>query len=185
MRLLLNRLRSVEVFDPIGRFFEFLAARRLRPHDQDEVSRLLDNPSERSMFWAQSMPDQRHALVAARLVGGMRPDRRDLVRAALLHDIGKRQTSPGPLGRAVAVIGRNFGLSVSNQIRSYLDHGRAASIDLERAGAEALVVAFAQHHHGDRPPIISPEDWEILIVADRSRLLRALSQRRITKRDQA
>ena len=151
-----------------GRFLDVTLARPLRPGEQTEVATLLTTDAERSMYWDQPRADQRHGLAAARLVRSARPGRTELVRAALLHDVGKRHSRLGPMGRSVATILGRLGIGGSARFADYLDHGRIAALELDLAGAEPLVVAFALHHHRDRPEEISREDWELLQAADRA-----------------
>lgn len=149
-----------------ARFFDVLAARPLTPSEQSEVAGLLANDAERSMFWDQSRADQRHGWSAARRVRSVRPDRADLVRAALLHDVGKRHARLGPVGRSLATVQGLFSSSGSSRSARYRDHGRIAARELEQSGAEPLVVAFAGHHHNSRPAGIPQDDWDLLQTAD-------------------
>ncbi len=94
------------------------------------------------------------------------PLRRDLVRAALLHDIGKRQAGLGALGRSLASAHSKLGGVAKGKWRSYMEHGPAGAVELDILGAEPIVVDFARHHHGERPDSISGEDWTLLQAAD-------------------
>ena len=120
------------------------------------------------MYWDQGRADQRHGLAAARMVRTSRPDRTDLIRAALLHDVGKRSARLGPVGRTLATILDRLGIAGTVRFDLYLDHGGIAARELARAGAEPLVVAFTRHHHRERPEEISHEDWDLLQAADRA-----------------
>ena len=151
-----------------ARFFDVLAARALTPGEQAEVAALLANDAERSMFWGQSRADHRHGWSAARIVRSARPDRGDLVRAALLHDVGKRHARLGPVGRSLATMQGRLGSSLPSRSARYRDHGRIAARELEQSGAEPLVVAFARHHHNSRPAEIAQDDWDLLQAADRA-----------------
>ena len=151
----------------VARLIDVMSSRRLSPSEQAEVARYLVSPAERTLFWDQPRADQRHALASARSVLAACPDRRDMVRAALLHDIGKRHSRLGPIGRSWAVVSGALNRS-SERATAYADHGRLGSAELSRAGAEPLVVAYAHHHHGSRPGEISPEDWAVLQAADRA-----------------
>jgi len=153
----------------IARFFDVATAKRLRPSEQVTVSELLAGADEARMFWDQGSADQRHGFEAARYVGERSPDRMDLIRAALLHDVGKRYARLGLVGRSVASVLRVAGRSGSGRIRSYILHGPIAAAELEASGAESLVVDFARHHHGERPEQISESDWEVLGEADKVR----------------
>lgn len=147
------------------RFFGVLGAAPLGPAEQDEVARLL-RPAEQGLFWGQPSADRRHGFESARAVLAAAPDRADLARAALLHDVGKRRSALGPLGRALATSLGAARLPLRGRFAAYRDHAAAGARDLEAAGAEALVVAFARHHHGGRPEAISPAVWEALCRAD-------------------
>jgi hypothetical protein len=150
------------------RFFSVLRARPLRPGEQAAAARLL-RPTERALFWGQRPADQRHGLECAAAVLIRRPDRPDLARAALLHDIGKRQAALGALGRALATTLGFLRVPVAGRFAAYLGHGRAGAADLEAAGAEALIVSFACHHHDGRPADVPADDWVELCRADHAR----------------
>ena len=161
------RLR--EVGHLLARFFDVLSARPLSPGEQGEVARMLHSDPERHLFWDQPIADQRHGLGAARFVSGRHPQRSELVRAALLHDVGKRHARLGVAGRSMASLVRMAGLGGWGRIHEYIDHGALAADELEAAGAEPLVVAYARHHHLRRPGEVSPHDWATLNAADRVR----------------
>lgn len=151
-----------------ARLADVVLSRRLTPLEQAEVAAYLRTSTERAMFWGQPTADQRHGLQAARSVGAARPDRSDLIRAALLHDAGKRHARLGPLRRSWAVLRTATGMKPTSRLSSYLDHSKLGADELEEAGAEPLIVAYTLHHHGERPGSISLEDWEVLVTADRS-----------------
>ncbi|HJU50696.1 MAG TPA: hypothetical protein VJ815_00045, partial [Acidimicrobiia bacterium] len=82
--------------------------------------------------------------MAARL-----PDRRELIRAALLHDLGKRHSGLGVFGRSVVTGLAKVGLRrlvdrKGGRAHLYLRHGNLAADELADLGAEPLVVAFAR-----------------------------------------
>jgi len=146
----------------IRRFFSSLQAGRPSPTEQLEVARTL-TPPEAALFWAQPAMDQRHAIrVAGRIPDGSM----SLLRAALLHDVGKRHSRTGVLGRSVASALALFHLPVRGRWETYLDHGALGAADLNAAGSDPLVVAFAEHHHGRRPTEVPPDAWAILSEAD-------------------
>jgi hypothetical protein len=147
------------------RFFGVLRAEPLRPGEQAAAARLL-RPAERGLFWGQRPADQRHGLECAVAVLTRRPDRPDLARAALLHDIGKRQAALGAPGRALATTLGFVHLPVRGRFAAYLGHGPAGAADLEAAGAESLIVSFARHHHAGRPADVPADDWAELCRAD-------------------
>lgn len=149
-----------------GRFFEFMRVRGLSPREQSEVAALLRR-DERGLFWRQGAADQRHALTSARAALEAAPGRRDLARAALLHDLGKQVSGLGLLGRSLASVLAKLRLPVGGRFRLYLDHGAIGGDLLEGLRAERLVVVFARHHHDSPPPEVDPPDWELLQRCDR------------------
>jgi hypothetical protein len=149
------------------RFFDVVTARRLDRQERFTVRGWLGDANEAAAFFGQSDADQRHGYAAARVVVDSEPKRLDLVRAALLHDIGKRHSGLGPLGRVAASVAIRLRLPLTTRWALYRDHGRLAAAEL--AGSEAIVVEFARAHHGDRPGSITPEDWDLLVRADSMR----------------
>jgi putative nucleotidyltransferase with HDIG domain len=100
------------------------------------------------------------------------PERHDLIRTALLHDIGKRHAHLGPVGRVLATLFVECRLPVHGRFRMYRDHGGLGAVELAELGAEPLVVTFARNHHGSRPDDVSPGDWELLENVDHARVRR-------------
>lgn len=133
---------------------------------------------EHDLFFSQSHFDQRHGFESALYVAAHGPGRTDLIRAALLHDLGKRRARIGSLGRSLASAWSKFGGKTSGPWAAYLEHGRLGSEDLEGAGSEPLVVLFARSHHGDRPDEIPAEDWDLLQRADKVRRRESADGRR-------
>ena len=150
------------------RFFSVVLSSGLEPAEVEEI-RQWTSPIEGGIFFAQPKYDQRHGLEAARHVSMRQPLRRDLIRAALLHDIGKRRAGLGPIERSFVSAYTKLGGVAKGRWRSYMEHGPNGSTELGDLGAEAVVVAFARHHHGSRPDSISEEDWNLLQAADGAR----------------
>jgi putative nucleotidyltransferase with HDIG domain len=149
-----------------ARFFDVLRSRALTPDEQARVDGWL-REDERSLFWGQQAADQRHAYEAARSCLAEQPDRPDLVRAALLHDVGKRHARLGVVGRVTASLLRLARMPAPGRLGAYLDHGRLGAEELAAGGAEPIVVRFARHHHEAEPPAgVAPEDWVVLRRAD-------------------
>lgn len=123
------------------------------------------HPGENAVFFAQSPADQRHGHDCARWVAH-RIDEPEPVRAALLHDVGKRHSRLGTLGRSLATIAIKLRLPLSARWRQYRDHGALGAAELSRLGAEALVVGFAREHHAGRPTGFDETVWDTLQRAD-------------------
>ena len=110
--------------------------------------------------------DQRHGLDAAKQVLALAPERPDLVPPALLHDVGKRHSRLGVIGRVFATIAKAFGWVWLPRVRSYVDHGLIGGRELADAGSSNLTVDFAVHHATARPASMEGEIWGILHGAD-------------------
>lgn len=146
------------------RFFDVLFATPLDSGERAAIEGWLDS-GQAWVFFSQSDPDQRHGFHAAlvSIAGGAEPE---VVRAALLHDVGKRHARLGVLGRSLASIAIRLGLPLTRRWRFYRDHGEISARELAGLGCEALIVDFARHHHGDRPPGIPCPTWDLLQLAD-------------------
>lgn len=145
----------------------FFASIRSEPLDDDELGFVADTltPSELGLFTEQPVGDQRHGLESARYVsdaGGSG----DLVRAAALHDIGKRHASLGVMGRVLASIVIKLRLPAGRRVSIYRDHGPLGAIELEALGAPSHVVTYVRHHHGRRPATFEANEWRLLTRAD-------------------
>jgi putative nucleotidyltransferase with HDIG domain len=151
-----------------ARLLDVLTSQPLTAAEKAEVSDWL-RPAELKAFFDQSVADQRHGLSCARFVAGRQPNREDLIRSALLHDLGKRHARLGPIGRSVVTAWSKLGGRTKGRANVYIEHGEAGAQELEAVGTEALVCAFARHHHEERPPSIAVADWELLQQADRAR----------------
>ncbi|MYB78621.1 MAG: HDIG domain-containing protein [Acidimicrobiia bacterium] len=130
------------------------------------VESLLTDP-ERVAFREQLTADQRHGYQAARAAEAILGSDRTGVRAALLHDIGKRHARLGLVGRALVSAAIRLKVPLWRRARTYRDHGRIGSEELAGWGAEALVVEFARNHHDVRPPSIEEAVWEALCETDK------------------
>lgn len=149
----------------VRRFVASMRPAPVTPQEQLEVAALLEGRVA-EVFWAQPRADIRHALGSLRRLRDAGRGRPELERAVLLHDIGKRHSRLGLIGRSIA-----SGLAVTRlprpaRLQRYLDHGSLGAEELRSLGVEPLVVAFAAHHHGSRPDKIERLDWEALVAAD-------------------
>lgn len=148
----------------VRRFFGSLRSRPPSPEEQRAIAGVL-TPGELRVFWEQPAMDQRHALTVAARVAAHSDDPL-LARCALLHDVGKRRSRTGVLGRSIASGLALLHLPVTPRLRAYLDHGRLGAADLAALGSHPTVVAFAEHHHHVRPPGVSAPAWDLLSAAD-------------------
>jgi hypothetical protein len=145
------------------RIYEWWGA---RPLDEAEITlaRSMLSPDLWPLFASQQVADQRHGFNAGRKLTGNA--RNELVTAAMLHDVGKAESSLGVIGRSVATVLMTLRLPMTDRMRRYRDHGELGAASLESAGAPMIAVLFARHHQGERPDSIGPEDWKALIWAD-------------------
>lgn len=149
----------------VRRFFGFITAQPPGPTDQDFVARYLDGPCAR-VFWEQQHADQRHAVDVARRVAATLPDDDGAVRAALLHDVGKRNSDTGAVTRSIATVLDAMRLPITPRMGAYRRHGPIGADELEGIGCDPLAVAFARHHPGPAPDGIDPARWAALLDAD-------------------
>ena len=157
-----------------GRFFAALLP--MGPGRVDEswaLDHLIDG--EQALWRRMSGPDRRHAVRVARdsidLLGPERA-RQEVIAAALLHDVGKVESSFGTFARAaVTFMAIAFGRSrlvdwagnASRHGRSswrvriglYLTHDRLGADLLQHAGSQVLTVSWAAEHH------MAPELWTV------------------------
>jgi hypothetical protein len=138
------------------------------PESADEAWALEQLLSGEQVLWRRmSGPDRRHAIGVARdalsLVGPEQASR-EVAAAALLHDVGKVESSIGTLGRvavtfAALTVGRTRLLawasrgpgerptSPRSRVALYLTHDRVGARLLEEAGSDGLVVSWSAEHH--------------------------------------
>lgn len=159
-----------------GRLVDFVTSRALTLDEQAEAQARL-RAAEVVPFFGQPVADLRHALTCARDVASSYPQREDLIRAALLHDVGKRHAGLGAMGRIAVTAWAKVGGPTRGRAGAYVRHGEVGALELEEAGAEDLVVDFARHHHGQKPVSITEEDWVVLQAADRAKVRRKSEDR--------
>lgn len=122
--------------------------------------------SEAPLFWAQQVADQRHGLETARKLAKSHPEDLELIRAGLLHDVGKSEIRISAFGRTFATLGAILGVRLPRRYARYRDHGAIGGRLLAGLGAEGLVVAFASHHPAAAPPGTDAGRWQLLLDAD-------------------
>jgi hypothetical protein len=101
-----------------------------------------------------SDPDRRHAVDVAHRVGDDSP--REVLAAALLHDVGMVECGLGTFARAAAtLLGAVSRTRWSGRVDAYLRHDELGASLLADAGSDPLTVAWAREHH-------KPEDqWTV------------------------
>lgn len=115
---------------------------------------------ERALWRRMSGADRRHAvLVARRTTEALGPRAtRDVIAAALLHDVGKVDSGLGPVRRALATVAGLAGghdaaerwrhrHGPAGRVGRYLCHDEIGSRMLDAAGSEGTTVAWAREHH--------------------------------------
>ncbi|HEX6301945.1 MAG TPA: hypothetical protein VF148_15915 [Acidimicrobiia bacterium] len=166
----------------LARFFDVASAQPLNSSEREAVVQWL-SPETGDIFFAQGVADQRHGYHAALTVVAAGVRDRDVVMAALLHDVGKRHSRLGIVGRSVASMLILLGLPLTDRMQAYRDHGMLAARELAGLSVPSLVVDFAIHHHGQRPPTIDAADWDVLVAADQPAKPWSGRSRRITSAD--
>lgn len=147
------------------RFFEYLIAKPLNPERALQVRTWLTE-AQQDLFFAQNPKDQAHGYNAGLVVISAGITDPEVTQAALLHDVGKRHSNLGVLGRSLVSIMIKLRLPLTTRMKTYRDHGRLGSEELLQAGSPTIVVEFARHHHRHRPTSIERAIWDILQRAD-------------------
>ena len=153
------------------------------PKAADEAwaeSQLLEG--ERSLWRTMPSADRRHAVGVARRVdealGDGVDDRRPVLAAALLHDVGKTVSGLGTYGRVIATLSAAVGgrdqaeawsttRGFTRNVGLYLRHPELGADQLALAGSDPLTVAWAREHHLPAERWTVPEELgQILKTAD-------------------
>jgi HD domain len=157
-----------------GRFFGALSP--AGPPADDEAWALSSLLEGEQLLWGRmSGPDRRHAVDVARetvrLLGPDEPSR-EVVAAALLHDVGKVDSGLGTFARvgvtlAAMAAGRGRLLSWAGssarhnppswraRVGMYLAHDRLGAELLQQAGSDELTYTWAREHH------LKPTRWTV------------------------
>jgi hypothetical protein len=133
------------------------------------------SPEARALFVRQAPQDQRHALdvYETLLKGGHTHE--DLLRAALLHDVGKAAAQAPPWQRGIFVLAKCFtprtlgrmlrdvSKDRSGSLVAYANHAEIGARWAEEAGCSALTVALIRHHE-DQPETYEPKHARLLVA---------------------
>lgn len=110
-------------------------------------------PGELALWRTMPAPDRRHSvLVATQVEDDWGDAPRELLAAALLHDVGKTASGLGTFGRVgatvvIAAAGHDRAARWSGRVGRYARHDQLGAELLAAAGADAVVIAWAREHH--------------------------------------
>ena len=155
----------------ISRVRQFLAAVRARVSD-DEMAVLEQylDPSQRDLFGAISPIDQRHCLDVFKALLRQGHSNPDLLRAALLHDVGKRRISLWH--RVAGVLLEAFWPTLLEKLAVnrpqswlygfyiYRYHANLSAELAERSGCSPSVVELIRGHHTPSENEVAKALWE-------------------------
>lgn len=150
---------------------------RITPEEADWVNCSLSK-EEAQLFWRMNLPDRQHAIRVAHTAMRLAEtesdeiDRRLLLRAGLLHDVGKVEGDVSTMDKVLTVLGHKF---APRMMKSWGREGRGSKIDnlrhacyvyfhhpqrgadfLRQIGEEDLLIELVLAHHtparnGDSP----------------------------------
>lgn len=145
----------------VGQFLRALTARYAISEDRISRAAALLSPQARALFKEQTPQDQRHALeVYETLVDGGHTNR-DLLTAALLHDVGKAACRTSPWKRGLLVLAgrlapgaldhfaRDGTESGKNALSTYQEHAEIGARLAAEAGCSLLTVELIRNHERD------------------------------------
>src|SRR4030042_4400816 len=144
----------------VRRFLRRLRA-RVGPAERQMIARNL-TPAQQRLFWAMMVEDQRHSLDVFHTLQRRGCRDRDLLLAALLHDVGKGEVRlwhrglyvllrPGPSGLLRRLAQPN-GAGWRRALASINEHGRRGATLAPEAAAPPAVVELIRNHQRKRLP---------------------------------
>ncbi len=157
----------------VGQFFRHLRRVPLTPAEQAEAAAALGSPALAALFNQHSPAEQAHALRVLRAVrAGPHPytAQRELLQAALLHDIGKVRAPLNVFERTLAVLGRRWLPNLAARWGQSPPRGlyRAFAVAAQhpawgadlcaQAGAPPLTLALIRRHQDRAAHSATPED---------------------------
>jgi hypothetical protein len=138
-------------------FFQAILPKKIRLEEFDWVHKILPS-SALPLFFAQSLPDQRHALDVALDINSSNRSSHNLLIAALLHDCGKSRNPLKTWERIYIVLAQqaprkvwNFLLHSTSFLSSPLltaeNHPAWGSEFAHKAGLDPEIVELIRLHH--------------------------------------
>jgi putative nucleotidyltransferase with HDIG domain len=164
-------------FHRVGQFLQALTARPLTADETCEVAFVL-SPSQQALFRQMSTGDQRHSLQVMYTLIERGVTIRDLLVAALLHDVGKARHRLHLWERVMVVVIRAFGASTASRWGRGLPHGWRRPFVIYHqhpqwgaemalaAGCSPLTVALIGAHHGSDGANVDSQLLRLLKHAD-------------------
>lgn len=142
----------------VGQFRSYWRPRPLGPRELAGMRRVLPPPLE-ALFWRQTPGERAHALRVMQRAeaSGVQAGRRELLQAALLHDVGKTRAPLSLLARVVVVLAGRFwpGLLARSNWRPFVTarlHAEWGAELCAEAGAPPLTVALVRRHQSPAGP---------------------------------
>lgn len=157
----------------VKQFFWAITA-KMNLDDIDFIKNYLDS-SEMGLFNNLASYEQKHSVNVAKDVKktceAKNINSYNMVRAALLHDIGKTQARLNPIEKSIFVIfnklskGKMRNIKTIKKVENYYNHGEIGyRILKERGKYEERLLYLIRNHHNKR--IAGDKELEILITSD-------------------
>ena len=139
------------------RFLETVRKPKLHEIDDSWAHSKL-SPSEIELWVNMGSVDRRHCISVAKNVEKILPNDQVVIRAALLHDIGKSKASSSALFRVFATVISFFitkklaqdwmnSRALGREVGQYLCYPSVGAELLKLAGSDPFVCAWAHEHH--------------------------------------
>jgi hypothetical protein len=142
----------------VEQFVQALIAQHAIPEQRIERAARILSPEARALFLEQGPQDQRHALAVYETLLEQGHTCEDLLKAALLHDVGKAAVRARPWHRGIFVLAERFipavlqrvvqegANSENNPLAGYANHAEIGARWAETAGCSALTVRLIRNH---------------------------------------
>jgi HD domain len=162
----------------LGQFLSHLRPQHLGPDERAEVESVL-GAGLAQLFRRQTAGEQAHSLRVMRAVaasGGEYGSRRELLQAALLHDVGKSAAPINLTDRALVVLARRFApdaarrwgtgraVGLRRPFVTALRHADWGADLCARAGALPVTVDLVRRHQTPMSTPATPEDEMLALL---------------------